>query len=310
MARVTLMGTPEFGVPVLEALNRHHEVVLVVTQPDRPAGRGRRTLLASPVKEAAVALGLPVIQPASLRRDRAAVEALRRAEADVAVIAAFGQILRPDVLAIPPHGVLGVHASLLPRLRGAAPIAAAIMQGATETGISLMLTDAGMDTGAIVAQSALPILPQDTTASLSARLARLGADLLIALLPAWLRGELRPRPQDNALATAAPPLEKAAGAIDWSRPAISIDRQVRALIPWPIAYTEWAGQRLQILAAHPLPGTAEGVPGQVALVGEQVAVATGAGLLALDTVQLAGKRPMPAGEFVRGRRELIGSRLA
>jgi methionyl-tRNA formyltransferase len=262
MARVTLMGTPEFGVPVLEALNRHHEVVLVVTQPDRPAGRGRRTLLASPVKEAAVALGLPVIQPASLRRDRAAVEALRRAEADVAVIAAFGQILRPDVLAIPPHGVLGVPASLLPRLRGAAPIAAAIMQGATETGISLMLTDAGMDTGAIVAQSALPILPQDTTASLSARLARLGADLLIALLPAWLRGELRPRPQDNALATAAPPLEKAAGAIDWSRPAISIDRQVRALIPWPIAYTEWAGQRLQILAAHPLPGTAEGVPGQ------------------------------------------------
>jgi methionyl-tRNA formyltransferase len=309
MARVVFLGTPDFGVPVLEALHAHHQVVMVVTQPDRPAGRGRR-MMAPPVKEVALAHGLPVMQPASLRRDRAAVAALRDLGADLFVIAAYGQILRRDVLEIPPHGCIGVHASLLPAWRGAAPIAAAIQHGETETGITLMLTDAGMDTGAIIAQRSLPIAPDDTTATLSARLAGLGADLLIDTLPAWLAGEIAPRPQDDAAATAAPPFDKSAGRIDWTRSAVEIDRLIRAMTPWPGAYTTLQGQNLGVLRAQPLPDmkTTER-PGIVVRVSGGLGVTTGDGVLLLDEIQIQGKRPAAAADFARGRRDFIGSVL-
>ncbi|HHX63846.1 MAG TPA: methionyl-tRNA formyltransferase [Chloroflexi bacterium] len=310
MARVVFLGTPEFGVPVLEALHRHHEVVAVVTQPDRPSGRGRR-LVAPPIKERALDLGLPVMQPASLRRDRAAVAALRELDADLFVIAAYGQILRQEVLDIPCHGCIGVHASLLPAWRGAAPIAAAILHGESETGITLMLTDAGMDTGAIIAQRRLTIAPDDTTATLSARLAELGAELLIDTLPDWLAGAIQAQPQDDDAATYAPPFDKSAGHIDWSRTAGEIDRLIRAMTPWPGAFTSLQGKNLHILRAQPLPDhhTSE-EPGTVIETEEGPGVATGHGVLLLREVQIEGKRPVAADAFARGRRDLIGSMLS
>ena len=308
MARVVFLGTPEYGVPVLEALAAHHEVLAVVTQPDMPAGRGRR-LAPPPVKVAAEALGIEVLQPRGMRRENETVARLRALGADVFVLAAFGQILRRHVLGIPPHGVLGVHASLLPRWRGAAPVAAAILAGDEETGVTLMHTDEGMDTGDIVAQRAVRIAPDDTTGTLTERLAHLGAEMVIDTLPAWLAGEITPRPQDEALATFAPQLAKEQGRIDWAQPAEAIARQVRAYHPWPVAHTTWRGRLLRILAAEPLPGEADAVPGAVVGAPGGVAVACGGGLLALREVQVEGKRAMEAGAFARGQRDLVGSVL-
>ncbi|MBN1401597.1 MAG: methionyl-tRNA formyltransferase [Anaerolineae bacterium] len=311
MARVVFFGTPEFGVPVLEALLAQHEVLAVVTQPDRPAGRGRRSLQAPPVKELAQARGVMALQPARLRRDAETLARLRALGADVFVLAAYGQILRRDVLEIPPHGVIGVHASLLPKYRGAAPVAAAILQGEAETGVTLMLTDEGMDTGAILAQRRLAIAPDDTTETLAAQLADLGAELLIETLPAWLGGEIEPRPQDDARATYAPMLAKEQGRIIWGRCAVEIDRQIRALTPWPGSYTTYAGETFKILRAHPVASVqAHGDAGSVLEVHGTLAVATGAGVLVLEQVQMAGKRAMPAQAFARGRPEFVGSVLA
>lgn len=315
MARVVFLGTPEYGVPVLRALAAEHEVLAAVTQPDRPAGRGRG-LLAPPVKEAAQALEIEVLQPRTLRRENEATARLRALRADVFVLAAYGLILREHVLSIPPHGVVGVHASLLPRWRGAAPVAAAILAGDASTGVTLMQTDAGMDTGAIIAQRAIPIGPHATAASLTERLAHLGAGLVVEALPGWLRGEVTPRPQDEALATDAPPLTKALGAVDWAHPAEAIDRQVRAYTPWPGAYTHWRGQPLRLLAVEPYPDAAvsaalppDAAPGTVVPADDGAAVVTGRGLLLLKEVQAAGKRPMRAAEFIRGQRGFLGSVL-
>lgn len=313
MARVVFLSTPEFGVPVLEALSERHDVVAVVTQPDRRVGRGRARIHASPVKEAAVARGLKVLQPVRLRRDREALEELRQLQADVFVLAAFGQILPQEVLDIPPHGTIGVHASLLPKLRGAAPITVAILQGEQETGITLMLTDAGMDTGPIIAQRSLPIAPDDTTASLSEKLSRLGAELVIETLPRWLAGEITPVPQDDSQATYAPPISKEQGAIDWSRTAAEIDRQIRAFTPWPGAYTSFEGRNFKILRARPAaagsPAPQNAAPGTVVNTGEGIGVVTGGGVLLLETVQLAGKGPVDARAFARGQRQFVGSVL-
>ena len=310
MARIVFMGTPEFGVPVLEALAAHHEVLAVVTQPDRTAGRGRKRIVAPPVKEKALELGLEVLQPVRLRRDREVKERMRALEADLFVIAAYGQILRPDVLAMPTKGCIGVHASLLPRWRGAAPIAAAILHGDRETGISLMLTDKGMDTGPVIAQASLEIAADDTTETLSARLSALGAELLIETIPAWLDGEIEAQPQDESLVTCAPPFAKAQGAINWHRSALAIDRQIRAMTPWPGAFCGCVHGGLRILKARPLPDwEGEQPPGYVVEHERQVGVATGRGLLILDRVQLAGKRAMDARQFAMGRREFICSLL-
>ncbi|MHB9034733.1 MAG: methionyl-tRNA formyltransferase, partial [Anaerolineae bacterium] len=244
------------------------------------------------------------------RRDSALLDALRNLKPDVLVLAAYGQILRPNVLELAPGGCIGVHASLLPRWRGAAPVAAAIWHGDKETGITLMLTDAGMDTGPIIAQRSIPIAADDTTFTLTGKLAHLGADLLIETLPDWLAGKIVPQPQDNSLATQAPPLTHEQGRLDFSLAGAALERQVRALNPWPGAWTTFGGQQLKVLQTAVVDSAAStSPPGTVVALGSQVAVVSCEGLLILLTVQLAGKRALPAEEFMRGRRDFIGTRL-
>jgi methionyl-tRNA formyltransferase len=308
MSRVVFMGTPEFAVPSLLALGEHYDVAGVVTQPDRPAGRGR-VLTPAPVKVAALAAGLPVLQPKTLRSPEA-VAHLAAWEPDVIVVAAFGQILPTAVLELPPHGCLNLHGSLLPRYRGAAPIPAAILAGDEVTGVTLMRMDEGLDTGPILAQVEWPITAADTTASLTARLADLAAGLLIEKLPGWLKGEIQAQAQDGSSATFCRPLKKEDGHLDWNRPAGHLDRQVRACDLWPAAYTTWQGQMVKVLRARPWPDRqAEGEPGRVVSLEPGIGVVTGAGLLQLVDVQLAGKRAVTAEQFARGQRALIGGKL-
>ena len=306
--RLVFMGTPPFAVPSLEALARDHEVAAVVTQPDRPARRGRKVTPCA-VKKAALELGLPVVQPASLREGEAVAE-LTRLAPTVMVVAAYGQILRPQVLAIPPAGVLNVHPSLLPKYRGASPIAGALLAGEQQTGVTIMLMDEGMDTGPILSQRTVDIDPQDTTGSLGERLAGLGAELLAEVLPAWLEGRIEAQAQDDAQATYTKPISKGDGVIDWSLPAIDIWHRVRAYNPRPGARTWWKGDQLKVMRARPLPNwKGEGKPAGVVQLDSGVAVATGEGALLLEEIQLAGKRAMLVEDFVRGHRDFLGSEL-
>jgi len=307
------MGTPEFAVPSLRALHtqaaqQNYAVVAVVTQPDRPAGRGNK-VIASPVKQYAVEQGLPVLQPHSLRKEPAAVDALRALAPDLLVVAAYGQILRKEVLALPTHGPINVHASLLPAYRGASPITAALLDGLTQTGISMMRMDQGLDTGPVIAQAKIAIMPQDTTATLSERLAALGAHLLIETLPAWLAGTITPTPQDQlpGALSHCRQLDKADGGIDWQQPAVVIERMTRAYAPWPSAYTTWRGETFKIWTAEVVDG--EAAAGLVVQTPAGPAVGTGGGLLRLITVQPAGKRQMDIRSFLNGAPELIGSRF-
>ncbi len=306
--RIMFMGTPSFAVPCLQALVGHYEIVAVVTQPDRPARRGRR-IVASAVKKAALAYDLPLMQPESLRQEEVIAE-IRELQPQVIVVAAYGQILRPQVLSIPPSGVINVHPSLLPKYRGASPIAGALLAGEEKTGVTIMLMDEGMDTGPILAQISIKIRPEDTTGSLVERLARMGADLLLETLPRWLEGQIKPQPQDNARATYTKPIAKKDGLIDWSLPAVEIWGRVRAFDPWPGAHTWWRGKLFKVLASRPLPEWAgKGKPGQVLDLSAGVAVATGQGALLLQEVQLAGRRAIGIQDFVRGQRDFIGSLL-
>ena len=308
MARVVFMGTPDFAVPALTALADTHQVVGVVTQPDRRSGRGRQMAL-SPVKHGALARDLPLFQPQSLRTPEAIAQ-LASWEPDVIVVAAFGQILRQDVLDLPPHGCLNIHASLLPRWRGAAPIPAAILAGDEATGVTIMRMDAGMDTGPMLAQRQEPIQPDDTRATLKDRLARLGADLLIETLLPYLIGNLLPRPQPEDGVTYAGQLRKEDGLINWSRPAVELDRHVRAFNPWPGAFTTLHGQQLKVLRAAPLPGwRGDAPPGKMCALADEVVVVTGDGALRLEEVQLAGKRRMDFQAFLCGQRDCVGSFL-
>ena len=303
------MGTPEFAVPSLEALIDTQTVVGVVTQPDRPAGRGR-TVRPSPIKVAAEAAGLPIYQPPSLR-EREAAEPLHAWAPEVIVVAAFGQILRPHVLDLPPCGCLNVHASLLPRWRGASPIQHAILAGDEETGVSLMQMDAGLDTGPVYAQETVPIRPDETAQTLHDRLAELGAQMLRTHLDAILAGELAARPQDEEASTYAPMIKKEDGRIDWTASAVQLERHVRAMTPWPSAFTMWDGTRLKILAARAVEAgeVPAGEPGQVTGDQESIVVVAGEGGLQLLEVQLSGREAMAAAAFVRGRPEFIGSQL-
>ena len=311
-------GTPEFAVPALKALlDAGHTVLAVYTQPDRPAGRGRK-LAMSPVKEFALARGLAVHQPATLRTEGEA-GALRALHADAMIVIAYGLILPPPILAIPKHGCINVHASLLPRWRGAAPIQRAIEAGDTVTGVTIMLMDAGMDSGPILAQRTHAIDPEDTAGTLSDRLSALGADLLGETLPRWLRDEIEPRAQDPSQATTTSLLRKEDGAIDWAHPAAEIWRRVRACNPWPGAYTYVDGKLLHIWRAWPADAAPRAEPGTViSLTPEQrvevpdsptFAVQAGEGLLAVREAQRAGRRALPADEFLRGMPDLIGKRL-
>ncbi len=302
MARVVFMGSPDFAVPTLRSLAAQYEISGVVTQPDRQAGRGR-ALRAPAVKLAALELGLPVIQPVRLRETEAS-ETLHRWAPDVIVVAAFGQILRPEVLTLPKHGCLNVHASLLPRWRGAAPIQAAILVGDPETGVTIMKMDEGVDTGGILSQAKTPIMAADTGASLSERLSHLGADLLVQVLPRYLAGELQPSPQDESRATKAPLLKKSDGLLDFNRPAAELEHRVRALNPWPGAFFSWEGRTLKVLRAH--VAQAPAVPGTRLLHDGGIALGTSQGLLVLDEVQLEGRKAMSGEQFSAGARNWVG----
>ena len=292
------MGSPEFAVPSLRALAREYAVVGVVTQPDRPAGRGRG-IKPPAVRLEAEHLDLPLIQPEKLTTS-AAVQQIQAWAPELIVVAAFGQILRRELLELPAYGCVNVHASLLPRWRGAAPIQAAIAAGDDETGVTIMRMDAGMDTGGILSQERVPIASQDTGGSLSAKLSHLGAELLSTTLKDYLSGNLKPRPQDSSQASRAPILKKEDGLLDLLLPAKVLERRVRAFNPWPGAYIIWEGTRLKIHRAHAEEGEAR--PATRIVVDAQPALATAQGILALDEVQPAGKKPM------RGRAFLLGAR--
>lgn len=297
--KIVFMGSPEFALPALMGLAENYRVEGVVTQPDRPAGRGRE-LTPPPVKILAEELDLPVIQPAKLR-EAGAMEQLKEWDPDVIVVAAFGQILRAEVLDLPSHGCVNVHASLLPRWRGAAPIQAAILHGDEETGVTIMKMDLGVDTGPILSQWAIPITADDTAGSLSPRLADVGARLLLEILPGYLSGEIQPRPQGDRQATYAPMLKKSDGELDFSQPAEDLARRVRAFNPWPGTFFLWQGERLKVHQAH--AEQAPGPPhGETTVAGGLPAVGTGSGLLVLDEVQPAGKRAMAGEVFLHGAR--------
>jgi methionyl-tRNA formyltransferase len=307
-ARIVFMGSPEFSLPTLQGLARYYSVVGVVTQPDRPAGRGR-ILTPPPVKALALSLGLPVIQPNRLREPDALAQ-LQAWQPDLIVVAAFGQILRQNVLDLPPEGCINVHASFLPRWRGAAPIQAAIAAGDATTGVTVMKMDAGVDTGAILSQSAVEITDQDTGGTLTARLAIKGADLLMATLPDYLDGRIQPQPQDQALATYAPMLKKEDELLDFNLPADVLARRVRAYQPRPGTYILWEGNILKILSTHPHPGDGQALnltPGQYGIVDKRPALGTSSGWLVLDEVQPAGKKPMPGQVFLNGAHNWISS---
>ncbi len=297
---MVFMGSPEFALPCLEALAGNYPVVGVVTQPDRPAGRGR-TLSPPAVKTFAQARGIPVIQPRRLKESQA-IEQLHAWKPALIVVAAFGQILPSAVLELPAFGALNVHASLLPRWRGAAPVQAAILHGDETTGITIMQMDPGLDTGPILSQVSEPIRSGDTGASLSQRLADLGARALLEAIPPYLSGELQPAPQDDRRATYAPMLKKSDGELDLKQPAEVLARRVRAFNPWPGAFTTWQGQLLKIHQAHAVTAQVNLAPGTTTLHHDQPALSTGAGLLVLDEVQPAGKKPMPGKVFLRGAR--------
>lgn len=308
MVKVVFMGTPEFAVPSLQKLIETQTVAGVVTQPDRPAGRGRQ-VRPSPVKVTAKKAGIPLYQPKSLRSEESAAP-LRAWQPDVIVVVAFGQILRPHVLDLPVHGCINVHASLLPRWRGASPIQHAIMAGDSKTGITLMQMDEGLDTGPIYLQESLNIHANETAASLHDRLSELGANLLAQRLDDIVQGRIEAAAQDSALATYAPLIKKSAGLLDWQRSSTELDRHIRAMTPWPGAFSSWQGESLKILVAQPtVEQMPSGQPGQLFVDQDAVLVHTGDGSLRLDRIQLAGKKAMSAADFLRGRPDFADSVL-
>lgn len=296
--RIVFAGTPEFSVPALDALHAAgHEIVAVYTQPDRPAGRGR-AVAAGPVKVRALGLGLRVEQPATLKTPEAVAQ-LAALEPDLMVVVAYGLILPQDILDVPDLGCLNIHASLLPRWRGAAPIHRAILAGDARTGISIMKMDAGLDTGPVLLTRSTGIGARENAGSLHDRLAALGAEAIVVAIDEWRSGRVRPVPQPEEGVTHAAKIRKEEATIDWSRPADEIGRQVRAFNPWPVAETRWAGQQLRIWEAEALPGDTGAEPGRVVEARHgRIVVATGSGVLKLGQVQLAGRRVTGAAEFL------------
>ena len=302
MLRVAFAGTPEFALPALRALAASpHQLVGVLTQPDRPAGRGRG-LKASPVKELAQGLGLPVRQPLELRSDPARA-VLEFWPCDLLVVVAYGLLLPRVVLDWPRHGCLNIHASLLPRWRGAAPIQRAILAGDRETGVTIMRLEEGLDTGPMLAQRRLPIDEEASAGQLQGELAELGAALLIETIAAVEAGRTQPQSQPEQGVCYAAKIHKSEARIDWHRTAPELARQVRAFNPWPVAETLWRGERLRVWQARPTVACASaGPPGRVlGLVDGALQVACGEGVLALTMLQLAGRRTLSAAEFARGQ---------
>jgi methionyl-tRNA formyltransferase len=323
MLRIIYMGTPQFAVPALKALIQGatpgallpegYEIATVVTRPDKPAGRGREVVF-SPVKQTALEYGLPVWQPGSFKKAENS-DALATYHADLYIVAAFGQILPQKMLDQPRYGTLNIHASLLPRYRGADPIAETILQDDKETGVSIMLLDADIDTGPVLLRRSIPITEGETTGSLTIKLADLGAQALLETLPQWIAGKISPEIQDEQKVSHTYMLKKEDGEINWELPASVLARQVRAYTPWPSSYTHWRGKLLKIISVQARTvelGAAVPV-GTVSTreeAGHQVlAIVTGSGLLLVKQLQLEGKKAMSAEEFLRGYPQIVGQRL-
>jgi len=296
--RVVFAGTPEFALPALDALaDSPHELVLAVTQADKPAGRGRK-LTASPVKKRAAARGISVYQPTSLKGSDA-LQKIETLKPDLMVVVAFGMILPRAALRVPRLGCINIHASLLPRWRGAAPISRAIIAGDRVTGITIMQMDEGLDTGDILLQKKLPIEARETAGALHDRLAALGAEALMQTLPGLAAGTLHPVTQNDKQATYAPKIDKSEALLNWRMPALALERQVRAFNPWPVAETSYEGARLRVWEAEALQHSHTAVPGTVIKSGAVgIDVAAGGGILRLTRVQLPGRKAIEASEFV------------
>lgn len=301
------MGTPEFAVPTLQSLaDSGAQIVGVYTQPDRPSGRGKKTTK-PPVKLLAENLDIPIFQPESLssREARSEMETLRP---DAIVVAAYGLILSDWTLSLPTHGVLNVHPSLLPRHRGPAPVANAILEGDVETGVTVMLVEPKVDSGPILRTVRVTISATETTGELTERLSRIGGELLVETLRDWAAGFINPEPQDHSLATFSRKATRADGKVDWSLSAAEIDRRIRAYHPWPGSFTTWSGRRLKIIEAAPI-GDEAGKPGLVSRGPGGILVQTGRGHIALHTVQPEGRRPMNINAFLAGHPEFVGAVL-
>jgi methionyl-tRNA formyltransferase len=311
--RIVYMGTPELAVfPLEQLILNGHQIAAVYSRPDKPAGRGR-AIHATPVKQAALAYNLTVVQVPSLKPPEAAAQ-LAAFQPEAIVVAAFGQLLPTAVLDIPHYGCLNIHPSLLPKYRGASPVINTILSGDTFAGVSVMRLDAGMDSGPIFSQAQIPVLPTDTAASLTPRLFRIGAQLLLEALAVLPMGKTIPVPQNEVLATFTAEIDRGAGKIDWRQTAEEIGRMVRAYQPWPEAYTFWQGRQITIQEALPLPDRAALSAGQVDVLpqnpaGAAFAVGTGGGRLAVIRLQIAGKKSMSSAEFLRGQRDFIGAVL-
>jgi methionyl-tRNA formyltransferase len=307
--RVIFMGTPSLAVPIMRAIHEsNHEIIAIVTQPDRPRGRGRQIGI-SPVKELAMGLRLPIIQPETTK-DKTFIGEVKRMFPDLIVVAAYGRMLTKDLLDIPPLGCINVHASLLPKCRGAAPIQWAIANGERRTGITIIKMDEGMDTGDILLVQEVEIGDDDTAQSLHDTLAQVGAKLIIKAMDRLNRGTLRPIPQDHREATYAPLLKKEDGLIDWSKDARDIFNRIRGFSPWPGAFTHLRGLRLKIVSAKIITGEGRERAGRVVQAGpEGVMVATGKGYLLIKEVQLEGRKRMSAGEFIIGNEIPPGTKM-
>jgi len=305
--RVVFFGTPAFAVPSLEALIRHgHQVAAVVTQPDRPHGRSRSTLVPPPVKTTALHYGLRVLQPERPIGD-SFTASLREAGAELGVVVAYGHILRPELLAIPARGMINIHASLLPRWRGAAPVQAAILGGDPMTGVSVMQMEAGLDSGPVFLKQETPIGATETAGQLTTRLAALGAEALVDALDRIEQHGLVATPQDESRAAFAPKVSRETARVDWSRDALELSRHVRAFEPWPGAWTTTRGPELKLFSATATEG--EGAAGTVLRTDHALLVACGRGALAIEEVQPAGKRRLAAADWLHGRPLAVGDRL-
>ena len=306
--RIVFFGTPSFAVPSLEALlHGHFTVAGVVTQPDKPQGRSRSQLIAPPVKVTAETAGIPVLQPVRPVGD-VFTASLRRLEPDLGIVVAYGHILRPEVLALPARGMINVHASLLPRHRGAAPVQQAILAGDRETGISIMQMEEGLDSGPVLHRLSTPIAPDETAGSLVQRLADLGATALMEALSLLSGGLARPQPQDHSHATYAPKLDRDVARVVWARDAAALVRQIRAFDPAPGAWAQHNGGTLKLFGARETSGSGE--PGTVLEAGNRLVVAAGNGAVAVSEVQPAGKTRLPVEAWVRGRGIMAGKQLA
>jgi methionyl-tRNA formyltransferase len=298
--KIVFMGSPDFSLQSLRLLAEQYQVVGVVTQPDRASGRGRE-LKAPPVKTLALELNIPFIQPEKLREPEA-MQQLREWNPDLIIVAAFGQLLRKDVLDLPKYGCINIHASLLPRWRGAAPINAAILAGDEETGITIMKMDVGLDTGPMLAKKSIRIRRDDTAGSVFQALSMLGANLLIETLTDYLAGTITPIPQTEEGATYAPMLKKQDGLLDFTRPAFELERRVRAMHPWPGAWFEWNGNVLKVLRASVSEEKGPSI-GSRFMVEGRPAIMSVDGALVMDEVQPAGKKAMPGKSFLSGARD-------